>query len=195
MELYALHPAMPATLQIHGQINMAAQGPKTRVVEALDGGDVASNRSNGQVLIAAPGRLSCHPLDQRLPDPLPSPNVRHDDRFHLTAGAVIQQSGQSDDITVDDGHPRIHSLRDLEVFVKPRARIVSADAWISVELSVVVDQLRPQTPAGVIVVRGVLAYSHIHVHRRYPHCSKSASQNKALLIEHRRDDHPPYGES
>lgn len=63
------------------------------------------------------------PLDQRYPDSLPAQGVCHDDRFHLTAGAVVKQPGQSDNITVDDSHPRIHSSRDLEVLVEPRVRM------------------------------------------------------------------------
>ena len=145
---------------------MAAECPKSHVVEAPDGGDVASYWSNSHIVVAAPGSLCHHPFDKRPTDPLLPPSVCHHDGFHLTARAVVKEPSQSDDFIVDDSHPRAHSFWDLEVVVETRAGVVTADGLIAVDRSVMLGQLNPEAPTGLVVVLGVLADRHIHIRGR-----------------------------
>ena len=110
MQTRSVEPEVVSAGQVHGEVDMSAQGLKTGVVEPADRPHVAGYRPDGQVLIAASAGLSNYPSDKKSPDAPVTETISDDDRFDLTTGAAIKQAGKTDNPAVEIGHPRCHSF-------------------------------------------------------------------------------------
>jgi hypothetical protein len=83
-------PAVASVGEIHGEINMSAQGLKAGLVETLDGAHVAGYWSDRQVLIAPGDSLSDYAVDEESPHASAPVTISDYDRLHFTAAPAIK---------------------------------------------------------------------------------------------------------
>src|SRR6516225_6074303 len=120
-------------------------------METAYGGDVASHRADGKVLVTTGTSLLDNPADEHAANaPIPSCLSDHD-RLDFSAPAPVKQAGQPDDPAAELGHPGFRPPGLGEVVIESRSRIVSTDRRVPVDTSVVLRQLRPQGPASAVV--------------------------------------------
>jgi hypothetical protein len=101
------------------------------------GGDIASHRADGQVLVTTRTGFLDYPANEHAANaPIPR-CLSNDDRLDFPAGASVKQAGETDDAPVGLGHPRSQPSRLSEVGIESRSGIVSTDRRVSVDASVV----------------------------------------------------------
>jgi len=169
MQAGSWQPFKSPWAQVHREVDVPAKRPEAGGMETPYGGDVAGNRPDGQVLVAASAGFLDHTVDEHAADALIPRCLGDDDRLDLSTHAPVEQAGQADDLAARRGYPGSRPSRLGEVIIESRSRIVSADRRVAVDTPVVFRQLRPQGPASVVVTVGVVAnnnvLSHLFAHR------------------------------
>jgi hypothetical protein len=110
VKVRSVQPSVASLDQIHSEIYVSPQGPKARIVEALDGVHIAGHWANGKVLIASGNSLGHDPIDQPPSHPSAPKRFGNDDRLHLRAGPVIEKARQAHDQSLGLSDPGGHSL-------------------------------------------------------------------------------------
>ena len=161
METLAFKPAVMSVGKVHREINMSTQGLEAGVVEPSDRTHVAGHRPDRQILIAASDGLSDHPLDKKSANALAAETVGDHNRFDFAAGPLVQQTGQTDNPTIEISHPGRHSFSGCEIVVERSPRIVASNRGILIDPSMMLRQFDPQQPARRIVSRRVVTDNNV----------------------------------
>jgi hypothetical protein len=150
-------PLMPPRSQVHREVDVPPQRPEPSGMKPAYGGDVASHGADGQVFVTTSPGLLDNPADEHAANALIPNCLGDDDRLDFSAHTSVEQTGQTDDPAVRLGHPGSQPLRDGEVIIESRSRIVSTDRRVCIDTSVVLRQLCPQRSASAVVAFRVVA--------------------------------------